>query len=43
VSELELSKEQFIQRLIDAGWIRADAEKEYESIQEDDESGYDGP
>ena len=32
--------EDFVQRLIEAGWSREDAEKEWERIQDDDESGY---
>ena len=41
---IELTKEQFIQRLIEADWTRDEALKEYQSIQEEpDESGYDGP
>lgn len=38
-----LTKEQFIQRLLDAGWTREDAEAEWDAIQADEESGYDGP
>lgn len=33
----------FVQRLIEAGWTREDAEAEWERIQKDDEDGYDGP
>ena len=41
---IELTKDQFIKRLIENGWTKEDAEKEYKNIQEEvDESGYDGP
>lgn len=39
----ELTEEEFVKRLVDAGWTREQAEAELKSIQEDDESGYDGP
>ena len=34
---LDLTREQFIQRLIDAGWSKEEAEKEYDKIQEEDD------
>ena len=34
----DLTKEEFIQRLIEAGWSKEEAEAEYQRIQEDDES-----
>ena len=40
----ELTKDEFIQHLVDVGWSLADAQAEWERIQtEEDESGYDGP
>jgi predicted Ser/Thr protein kinase len=38
-----LTEEEFVQRLKDAGWTEIQAREEFRSIQEDDESGYDGP
>jgi hypothetical protein len=38
----EMSREQFIANLVERGWSRAEAEAEWEAIQNDDESGYDG-
>ena len=36
--------ENFVERLVEAGWSREDAEAEWKRIQEEeDESGYDGP
>jgi hypothetical protein len=35
----ELTKEEFIQQLIDAGWSRDEAEQEYDDIQNDNEAG----
>lgn len=34
---MELSKDQLIARLMEAGWSKADAEKEWEEIQADTE------
>jgi hypothetical protein len=39
----ELTEQEFKQRLRDAGWSEKEIEAEWKSIQEDDESGYDGP
>ena len=39
----ELSREQFIPHLIKAGWRKDEAEAEWDAIQDDEESGYDGP
>lgn len=41
---IDLNREQFIKRLIEAGWDKAEAESEWDRIQDDDvdESGYDG-
>lgn len=39
----ELSEEEFKQRLFEAGWSDDEIEAEWQRIQEDEESGYDGP
>ena len=39
----ELTREQFIAHLIKAGWRQDEAEAEWGAIQDDEESGYDGP
>lgn len=39
----ELGEEEFKQRLRDAGWSEKEIEDHWKEIQEDDESGYDGP
>ena len=36
---IELTKEEFIEKLINAGWSKEDAEKHWEEIQDDDEDG----
>ena len=38
-----ISEEQFKNRLRQAGWSERDIQQEWEDIQGDDESGYDGP
>jgi len=38
----ELTREEFIQHLVESGWSEKDAIQEWEDIQTDDESGYDG-
>lgn len=37
-----LSKEEFVAHLISVGWSKEEAEAEWENIQNEDESGYDG-
>lgn len=39
----DLTKEEFIARLVSVGWTPEEAEAEYQRIQDDDEDGYDGP
>lgn len=40
----EMTKQDFIDSLVKAGWTQKRAEEEWEFIQsEEDESGYDGP
>lgn len=39
----ELTEEEFKQRLREAGWTEGEINFEWEQIQADDESGYDGP
>ena len=39
----ELTKDEFIAQLVNVGWSKEEAEAEWQRIQEDDESGYDGP
>ncbi len=37
VKDLELDREEFIARLIEAGWRREEAEREWDDIQSDEE------
>lgn len=39
----EMTREEFIALMIKRGWTKEDAEAEWNAIQNDDESGYDGP
>ena len=39
----ELGEQEFKQRLREAGWSEKEIDMEWERIQADDESGYDGP
>lgn len=40
----DLTDEEFVQRLINAGWTKEEAEAELKRIDEEvDEAGYDGP
>lgn len=39
----DLTEAEFKQRLFEAGWSQIDIDQEWENIQNDEESGYDGP
>lgn len=38
----EMSRDEFIAMLVSRGWTKEDAEREWETIQNENESGYDG-
>lgn len=43
MTELEdMTREDFVAFLVGNGWNKKDAEREWERVQDDDESGYDG-
>lgn len=39
----EMTRDEFIAMLVSRGWTKEDAAAEWEAIQNEDESGYDGP
>lgn len=41
-TDKNLSQEGFVEHLVSVGWKRDEAEAEWEAIQNEDESGYDG-